>query len=134
MTKHLMSKQKEFRYFCPSFSVLFDAISTQNTRRKRAELNCMRERVPNTGKQREVMSRDIYCEGIALGTENPTFHFSCLLPGKLYKYQQVTEWVHAFEKRAMLLMNWRKERYMGRGKTQQLSQHYGNKLSRTTNK
>lgn len=48
----MMSKQKEFRYFCASVSVLIDATSPRNRKEKRsAELNCMRKRVTNGGKR-----------------------------------------------------------------------------------
>lgn len=88
----MMSKQKEFRCFCASVSVLIDPTSPRNRREKRsAELNCMRERVTNGGKRREVMRREMYCKGNTLGTEKPTFYFSCFVPGPLYKYQQINK-------------------------------------------
>lgn len=91
MIRNTMSKQK-FSYFCASLSVLIDAISPRNRREKRAaELNCMRERVSKGGKRREATRREMYCKGNTLGTEKSTFHFSCFVPGLLYKYQQVAE-------------------------------------------
>lgn len=78
MIRNMMSKQKEFRYFCASVSVLIAAISPRNRREKRStELNCMGERVTNGGKTREIMRREMHCKGNTLGTEKPTFYFSC---------------------------------------------------------
>lgn len=72
----MMSKQKEFRYFCASVSVLTDTVFPRNRREKRsAELNCMREGVTNGGKRREVMRRKMHCKGNTLGTEKPNFYF-----------------------------------------------------------
>lgn len=80
------------------------------------------------------MRRDTYCKGNALGTEKPTFYFSCFLPGPLYKDQQVTEWLCTTETRAVLLTNGRQERCTGRGKTEQLLRHFCNEVSHITSK